>query len=152
MSIATWRTVCNWSYPRSWNIEYAQRDFDAKFVFVSVSFSNNNAFEVNILLCISDYPEKIFIWKPFLLWNFNICIFIAIAGDETSILVAVHFSMHRIYQSCDIGLALGRGNVDVSQLRHLFTDVCVTLVTYRHDVKCGSSVSWHFYCNRQDLR
>ena len=30
----------------------------------------------------------------------------------------------------------------------LFTDVCVTLVTYHHDVKLGSSVVWPF----QDLR
>ena len=26
----------------------------------------------------------------------------------------------------------------------LFTDVCVTLVAYRHDVKRGSSASWLF--------
>ena len=44
-----------------------------------------------------------------------IYIFIAIACDETSILVAVHFSMKNIYQSCDLGLAVERNNVDVSQ-------------------------------------
>ena len=41
---------------------------------------------------------------------------------------------------------LGGGplNVDVSQLRSLFTDVCVTLVTHRFDVKRGSSASLLF--------
>ena len=38
----------------------------------------------------------------------NIYIFISIALNETSILVAVHFSMKNNYQSCDLG-------VDVSQ-------------------------------------
>ena len=46
---------------------------------------------------------------------FNIYIFIAIALDETSILVAVDFSMKTIYQSCDPCRAVGRSNVDVSQ-------------------------------------
>ena len=45
----------------------------------------------------------------------NIYIFIAIALDETSILVSVIFSMQNIYQSCDLGYALGCSNVDVSQ-------------------------------------
>ena len=45
----------------------------------------------------------------------NIYIFIAIALDESSILVAVHFSMKNIYQSCDLGHAMRRNNVDVSQ-------------------------------------
>ena len=45
----------------------------------------------------------------------NIYIFIAIALDETSILVAHHFSMQNIYQSCDLGHAVGRSNVNVSQ-------------------------------------
>ena len=75
-----------------------------------------------------------------------IYIFIAIALDETSILVVVHFSMKNIYQSCDLGRAVGRNIVDVSQ--SLFTEVCVTLVTYHHDIKYGSSVLWLF----QDLR
>ena len=44
-----------------------------------------------------------------------IYIFIAIALNETSILVAVHFSMQNIYQSCDLGHAVGRSNVNVSQ-------------------------------------
>ena len=35
----------------------------------------------------------------------NIYIFIAIALDESSILVAIHFSMKNIYQSCDLGCA-----------------------------------------------
>ena len=42
-------------------------------------------------------------------------IFIAIASDETAILVAVHFLMQNIYQSCDLGRAIGQSNVDVSQ-------------------------------------
>ena len=37
------------------------------------------------------------------------------ALDETSILVAFHFSMQNIYQSCDLGHAVGRSNVNVSQ-------------------------------------
>ena len=41
--------------------------------------------------------------------------FIAVALDETSILVAVHFSMKNIYQSCDLGRAVGWSNVDISQ-------------------------------------
>ena len=61
-------------------------------------------------------------------------VFIAIAVDVTSIFVAVHFLMKNIYQSCDRGRAV--------------KGVCVTLVAYRHDVKCGSSASWLF----QDLR
>ena len=41
--------------------------------------------------------------------------FIAVALDETCILVALHFSMQNIYQSCDLGHAVGRSNVSVSQ-------------------------------------
>ena len=44
-----------------------------------------------------------------------IYLFITITLDETSILVAVHFSMKNIYQSCDLGRAVMRSNVDVSQ-------------------------------------
>ena len=40
-----------------------------------------------------------------------IYVFIGIALDETSILVALHFSMQNIYQSCD----LGQSNSNVSQ-------------------------------------
>ena len=47
--------------------------------------------------------------------NLNIYIFIAIALDETSILVALHFLMQHIYESCDLGHAVGRRNVNVSQ-------------------------------------
>ena len=46
---------------------------------------------------------------------FYIYIFIAIALDETSILIALHFSMQNIYLSCDLGHAVGRSNVNVSQ-------------------------------------
>ena len=45
----------------------------------------------------------------------NIYIFIAIALDETSILVAVHVSMKNIYQSCNLSRAVSWSNVDVSQ-------------------------------------
>ena len=45
----------------------------------------------------------------------NIYIFMAITLDETSILVALHFSMQNIYQSCDLDHAVGRSNVNVSQ-------------------------------------
>ena len=38
--------------------------------------------------------------------NAYIYIFIVIALDETSILVAVQFSMQNIYESCDLGRAL----------------------------------------------
>ena len=69
-------------------------------------------------------------------------IFTVIAFDETSILVAVQFSMQNIFVSCDLGRALWRSNVDVHQQRSLFTEVCGMLVTYRHDVKRGSFASW----------
>ena len=41
--------------------------------------------------------------------------FIVNALDETSIFVAVQFSMQNIYESCDLGRALWRSNVDVHQ-------------------------------------
>ena len=41
--------------------------------------------------------------------------FIAIAWDETSILIAVHFSMKNIYQLCVRGRAVMWNNVGVSQ-------------------------------------
>ena len=44
-----------------------------------------------------------------------IYIFIVIAVDETSILVAVQFPMQNIYESCDLGRAVWRSNVDVNQ-------------------------------------
>ena len=45
----------------------------------------------------------------------NIYIFIAIALYETSILAALHFSVQNIYQSCDLGHAMGQSNVNFSQ-------------------------------------
>ena len=42
-------------------------------------------------------------------------VFIAIARDETNILVAVHFSMKNIYQLCDRGRAVMWSNVGVSK-------------------------------------
>ena len=42
-------------------------------------------------------------------------IFISIVLDETSILVAVDFSMKNIYQLYELGRAVGQSNVDVSQ-------------------------------------
>ena len=58
-----------------------------------------------IFLCISKTSHSLL----------NIYIFIAIALDETSILVALHFSVLNIYQSYDLGHAVRRGNVNVSQ-------------------------------------
>ena len=49
------------------------------------------------------------------IYNIFYFIFIAIALDKTSILVAVYFSMQNSNQSCDLGRALGRSNVNVSQ-------------------------------------
>ena len=49
----------------------------------------------------------------FLKWN--IYIFIAVALDETSILVPPHFPVQNIYQSCDLGHPEGLSNVKVSQ-------------------------------------
>ena len=45
----------------------------------------------------------------------SMVVFIAIAWDDTSILVAVHFSMKNIYQFCDRGRAVMWSNVGVSQ-------------------------------------
>ena len=45
----------------------------------------------------------------------NIYSVIVIVLDETSILVAVQFSMQNIYESCDLGRALWRSNIDVHQ-------------------------------------
>ena len=73
----------------------------------------------------------------FTLSNMNIYILIALALDESIILDVPQFPMQNIYQSCDLGRAIGRRNVNASQLRCLFTDVCVTFVTYRYDVKRG---------------
>ena len=51
---------------------------------------------------------------------------------------------HLPYQSCDLYHAFRWSNVSVSQLCYLFTNVWVTLVRYRHDIKHGSSTSWWF--------
>ena len=42
-------------------------------------------------------------------------VFIEIAWDETTILVAIHFSMKNIYQLCDRGRAVMWSNVGASQ-------------------------------------
>ena len=42
-------------------------------------------------------------------------VFIAVALDETSIFIAVHFLMKNIYQSCDRGQAVRWSNGGVSQ-------------------------------------
>ena len=42
-------------------------------------------------------------------------VFIAVASDETSFLVAVHLSMKSVYQLCDRGRAVMWSNVSVSQ-------------------------------------
>ena len=39
----------------------------------------------------------------------------AVAIDETSIHVAIHYLMKKIYQSCDLGHTMGQSNVSVSQ-------------------------------------
>ena len=44
----------------------------------------------------------------------NIYIFIAFTLDETSILVAAHFSMKTVYKSCDLGLAVEWSKVGIS--------------------------------------
>ena len=46
----------------------------------------------------------------------NIYVFIVIVLDETSILVAVQGSMQNIYESCDLGRAVWRSNVDVNNV------------------------------------
>ena len=45
----------------------------------------------------------------------NIYIFIAFALDESIILDVPHFPMKNIYQSCDLGRATGRSNVNAIQ-------------------------------------
>ena len=74
----------------------------------------------------------------------KIYIFIAFALDESVILDVLQFPMKYIYQSCDQGRTNGRSNVNASPLRCLLTDVCVTLITCRHDVKRGNLAFWLF--------
>ena len=45
----------------------------------------------------------------------NIYILIALALDECIILDVPQFPMQNIYQSCDLGRAIGRRNVNASQ-------------------------------------
>ena len=40
---------------------------------------------------------------------------IAVAIDKTSVHVAIHYSMKKIYQSCDLGHTMGQSNVSVSK-------------------------------------
>ena len=47
--------------------------------------------------------------------NFNIYILIALTLDESIILDVLHCPMQNIYQSCDLGRAIGRRNVNASQ-------------------------------------
>ena len=54
--------------------------------------------------------------------------------------------MRNIKTSCDISRTIGRS--DVNQYRCLLTDVCVTLVAYRHDAKNAMRAFGTF----QDLR
>ena len=49
------------------------------------------------------------------LLNINIYILIALALDESIILDVPHFPMQNIYQSCDLGRAIGRRNFNASQ-------------------------------------
>ena len=46
---------------------------------------------------------------------FNVYIFIAFALDESIILDVPQFPMKNIYQSCDLGRAIGRSNVNAIQ-------------------------------------
>ena len=64
---------------------------------------------------------------------------IVFALDETSILVAVQFSMQNIYESYDLDRALWQRKVDVHQLRSLFTDFCVTLSRIAMTLSAGVS-------------
>ena len=82
---------------------------------------NNNGVELQVLSTLDQYTNETKIKEKILRKshkqksNQNINNFIAIALDETNILVAVHFSMKNIYSLCDIGRAVGRSKVDVSQ-------------------------------------
>ena len=60
--------------------------------------------------------------------------------------------MKNIYQSSDLGRAVGRNIIDVRQEHSLFTDVCMPLVTYRHDVERGSSAFWLLLDLRQAVQ
>ena len=51
-------------------------------------------------------------------------------------------SRWKTFTSHDLGRALGRNNVDVSQYGSSLTDICVTLVVYRYDSKRGNATSW----------
>ena len=44
-----------------------------------------------------------------------VCACVCVHGDETTILVVIHFSMKNIYQLCDRGRAVMWSNVGVSQ-------------------------------------
>ena len=94
-------------------------------------------------------PQHIILWVNYgnngkILSLPYIYILIALALDESIILDVPQFPMQNIYLPCDLGRALGRSNVNASQFCCLFTDVCVTLITYRHDVKRGYLASWLF--------
>ena len=83
----------------------------------------------------------------YVIFKLYIYIFIAIALDETGILVEVHFSMENISSHVIYTVPWGKQR---QRQRTMFfvTDVCVTLVTHHHDVNPGSTASWLF----QDLR
>ena len=54
--------------------------------------------------------------------------------DETNISGCLHFSMQYIEMSCDLDPASRRSNINVSQQRSLFIEICVTSFTYRHTI------------------
>ena len=67
----------------------------------------------------------------------NIYILIALALDESIILDVLQFPMQNIYQSCDLDGPEG-GGTSTPANNVVCTDVCVTSVTYRYDVKRGN--------------
>ena len=66
---------------------------------------------IKLSLCFVSLDATSKLWFQFL--NKRLYLhFIAIALEENSIFVAVHFSMKNIYQSYNLGRAVGRSSVD----------------------------------------
>ena len=92
------------------------------FINQRVQLNSDIYFETRNVIFLS----FLFFWPP------NIYIFIAVALDETSILVALHFLMENIYQSVSLGGATSSSANKV---------LCLLTFTYRIDVKRGNSAS-----------
>ena len=73
-----------------------------------------------------------------------IYIFIAIALDESIFLDVLHFPMKNIKSRDVEATPVGGATSKPIQLRCLFTLVVVTLVAYRHDVRCEKLTFWLF--------